>query len=189
MTKFTIHTPATAPEAARPTLEGATKAFGFLPNLHAILAEAPAALEGYGALWAIFEKSSFTPAERQVVYLTANFENECRYCMAGHSVLGKMAGLPDAAITALRDGSEIPDAKLEALHAFTTAVVRNRGFVDDALVEAFLAAGYGRQQILEVILGVAVKTISNYTNHIADTPLDAFMKDTVWTPPAARKTA
>ncbi len=189
MTKFTIHKLETAPEASRPILEGATKAFGFLPNLHAILAEAPAALEGYGALWAIFEKTSFTPAERQVVYLSANFENECRYCMAGHSVLGKMAGLPDAAIAALRAGTAIADTKLEALHAFTTAVVRKRGNADTADVNAFLAAGYGRQQILEVILGVAVKTISNYSNHIADTPLDGFMKDTVWTPPSERKSA
>ncbi len=182
---FPLHNAASAPEAARPILEATKAAFGMLPNLHAVLAEAPAALEGYAALWSIFEKASFTPAERQVVYLTSNYENACGYCMAGHSVLAKGAGLPAAAIAAIRDGREIADPRLEALRAFTAKVVVNRGWVSEADVAAFLAAGFGRRQVLEVILGVAVKVISNYTNHVADTPLDGFMKDTVWSKPAA----
>lgn len=189
MTEFTLHTIETAPEASRPLLEAVKKKWGAVPNLQAILAEAPAALEGYSALWSVFDTTSFTPAERQVVYLTANFENVCRYCMAGHSVLGKMAGLAPEAITALRDGAPLADARLEALRRFTTSVVRNRGFVSEADLEAFYAAGYGRSQVLEVVLGVAVKTISNYANHIAETPLDPFMKDTVWTPPSERSKA
>ncbi|MEZ5936080.1 MAG: carboxymuconolactone decarboxylase family protein [Alphaproteobacteria bacterium] len=186
---FPLHEIETAPEAARPILEGAKKGFGMVPNLHKVLAEAPAALEGYATLWGIFEKSSFTPAERQVVYLTSNYENECCYCMAGHSVLAKGAGVPADAIEAIRDGKPIADAKLEALRAFTSKIVVNRGWVAEDEVAAFLAAGYTRQQVLEVILGVAVKVISNYTNHVAETPLDGFMKDTVWTPPAKRERA
>ena len=189
MTAFTLHAPETAPEASRAALGEAKAAFGFVPNLHAILAEAPAALEGYNALWSLFAETSFTPAEQQVVYLAANFENVCGYCMAGHSVLGKMAGLSADHVEALRDGAPIPDPRLEALRRFTSAVVRKRGFVEETEVGAFLAAGFERRQILEVILGVAVKTLSNYTNHIAETPLDAFMKDTVWTPPSARARA
>lgn len=183
---FTLHEIETAPEAAKPLLEAARKSFGMVPNLHRVLAEAPAALEAYGTLWGLFDRSSFTPAERQVIYLTSNFENECRYCMAGHTVLAKAAGVPAEAIEALREGKPLADAKLEALHAFTRTVVVNRGWVPQEGLEAFLAAGYTRQQVLEVILGVAVKVISNYTNHLAETPLDPFMKDTVWAPPASR---
>ena len=186
---FTLHTTQTAPEASRPVLEETAKAFGFVPNLHAILAPAPAALEGYAAIWEIFARSSLSPAEQQVVYLTANYENACGYCMAGHSVLARHAGVPAQAVEAIREGRPIEDAKLEALRHFTSLVVAGRGWVSAAETEAFLAARYGRAQILEVILGVAVKTISNYTNHLAGTPLDPFMADTVWEHPAKRRQA
>lgn len=187
--QFDLHTLETAPAAARLILDDGKKAFGSVPNLYAVLAEAQAALKGYTTLWNIFDESSFTPAERQVVYLTSNYENECRYCMAGHSVLAKTAGLSDQAITAIRDGGVIGDARLEALHRFTGKVVAQRGFVDDAETEAFLAAGFGRQQVLEVVLGAAVKLISNYTNHLAETPLDGFMAKTVWEHPSRRQAA
>jgi uncharacterized peroxidase-related enzyme len=189
MTQFTLHDVNSAPEGSKPVLEASQKAWQFVPNLHRVLAEAPAALEGYATLFAIFDKSSFTPAERQVVYLTSNFENECHYCMAGHTVLAKMAHVPEQAIKALREGTPIADEKLEALRRFTAKIVTQRGWVADADVEAFLAAGYSKQNVLEVILGVAVKVISNYTNHIARTPTDAFMKDTLWTPPSKRNEA
>lgn len=186
---FPLHEIETAPEAAKPVLQGAKEGFGMVPNLHKVLAEAPAALEGYATLWGLFDKSSFTPAERQVVYLTSNYENECRYCMAGHSVLAKGAGVANDAIEAIREGNPIDDVKLEALRAFTSKVVVNRGWVSEADVEAFLEAGYTRQHVLEVILGVAVKVISNYTNHVAETPLDDFMSATVWPPPTKRDRA
>lgn len=186
---FPLHEIDTAPDAANPILESAQEGFGMVPNLHKVLAEAPAALEGYATLWNIFDQSSFTPAERQIVYLTSNYENECRYCMAGHSVLAKAAGVSEDAIEAIREGDPIADAKLEALRAFTSKVVVNRGWVSESDVEVFLKAGFTRQQVLEVILGVAVKVISNYTNHVAETPLDGFMADTAWTPPSKRDRA
>jgi uncharacterized peroxidase-related enzyme len=188
MSRFNVHTLDTAPAGSKAQLEETKRAWGAIPNLHAVLAEAPAALEGYNALWAIFDRSSFTPAERQIVYLAANFENACHYCMAGHSVLGRKVGLSAETIAALRAGAPLPDPRQEALRRFAALVVRNRGFVDAADIDAFFAAGFGRQQVLEVILGVAVKTISNYANHFADTPLDPFMKDQAWTPPARAAT-
>lgn len=185
MTQFTAYTAETAPEAARPTLGAAKAAFGFVPNLQAHMAESPELLAGYSALWDLFSKSTLTPHEQQVVYLTSNFENECHYCMAGHTTLAKMQKMDPAVIQALRDGTPLPDAKLEALHKFATLVVRNRGWVSDADVDAFLAAGYTRRNVLEVVLGVATKVMSNYTNHIVHTPLDAFMKGNEWSKPAA----
>lgn len=181
---FTRYTADTAPAAAQPILAGVKAAFGFVPNLQATMAESPELLAGYSALWDLFGKTSLTTTEQQIVYMTANFENECHYCMAGHTTLSKMQKIDDAVIAALRTGTAIPDTKLEALHCFATAVVANRGFVDDAGVQAFLDAGYTRQNVLEVVLGVATKVMSNYTNHLTGTPLDAFMKGNEWAKPA-----
>ncbi|MBB2930561.1 carboxymuconolactone decarboxylase family protein [Paraburkholderia silvatlantica] len=105
--------------------------------------------------------------------------------MAGHSTLAKMIHMDEGVIAALRAGTPLPDAKLEALHRFTTLVVRERGFVPDVEVDAFFAAGYTRRNVLEVIFGVATKVMSNYTNHIVHSPYDAFMQGNEWTKPQA----
>ena len=186
---FTRHTADTAPASSKPTLDGVKGAFGFVPNLQATMAESPELLAGYSALWDLFGKSSFTATEQQIVYMTANFEHECRYCMAGHTTLSKMQKIDDAVVQALRNGTAIPDTKLEALHAFATAVVQDRGHVNDAGVQAFLDAGYTRQNVLEVVLGVATKVMSNYTNHLTGTPLDGFMSGNEWTKPVALRAA
>jgi AhpD family alkylhydroperoxidase len=170
----------------KPTLAAVKAGFGFIPNLQSHMAESPELLAGYSQLWDLFSKSTLTPHEQQVVYLTSNFENECHYCMAGHTTLAKMIKMDPAVIEALRAGTPLPDAKLEALHRFATLVVKNRGWVGDAEVEAFLAAGYTRRNVLEVVLGVATKVMSNYTNHIVHTELDPFMAGNEWSKPAAR---
>ena len=99
------------------------------------MATSPELLAGYTALWDLFSKTSLTPTEQQVVYLTANYENECHYCMAGHTMLAKMQKIDDAVVQAIRNGTVIPDAKLQALHVFAGLIVRERGFVGDAAVE------------------------------------------------------
>ena len=121
--------------------------------------------------------------------MTSNFENERHYCMAGHTVLVKMRRMEPAVINALHNSTKIPDPKLEALHYFTTLVVRNRGWVSEADIDAFLAAGYTRRSVLEVILGGATKVMSNYTNHIAHTELDKFMFGNEWVKPVVASAA
>ncbi|OXC74587.1 carboxymuconolactone decarboxylase family protein [Caballeronia sordidicola] len=130
------------------------------------MAESPELLAGCSALWALFSKSTLKPHEQQVVYLTSNFENDCDYCMAGHTTLAKMIKMDAGVNTAHLAGTSLPDTGLEALHRFTTLVVQERGFVLNAEVETFLAAGYTLQNVLEVMLGVAAKVMSNYTNYI-----------------------
>jgi len=183
MTQFTAYTSETAPEAVQPTFKAVKTAFGFIPNLQSYMAESPELLAGYTALWDLFSKTTLTQHEQQVVYLTSNFENECHYCMAGHTTLAKMQKMDPAVIDGLRAGTELPDARLEALHRFTTLVVRNRGWVADEDVDAFLAAGFTRRNVFEVILGVATKVMSNYTNHIVHTPLEGFMHGNEWSKP------
>ncbi len=182
--EFKIHTLETAPEASKEALIQAKQTFGLIPNLEGILAEAPAALKGGMALWDLFESTSFTPIEQQVIYLTANYEHDCCYCMAAHSGLAKMIGMTNQDIEALRRGQPLVDPKLQALRLFTQRMIEARGWLSDRAIEEFLAAGYTKQHVLEVILGIAVKIIHNYTNHIAQTPLDKPFQPYVWSKPA-----
>lgn len=180
MAEYTIHTTDTAPEAAQPTLKAAKAAYGFLPNLLGVLAESPAAVEAYVTLAGLFDKTGLTPAERQVVLLAVSAENECEYCVAAHTGAGKAAGLSAGSLDALRAGGALPEAKLDALAAFTRAVVESRGHVGEDHLQAFYDAGYGLAHVFDVILGVGFKTISNYASHVADIPLDAAFKPNAW---------
>jgi len=185
MTDFNLYDETNAPEASRPFLKDAKAAFGFVPNLLGTMAESPSILEGYMTLTGILNKSSLTPAERQIVLLTVSYENSCTYCVAAHTVIAKGAGLSDEAIDAIRNGTALPDAKQEALAEFTRQVVRERGFASQDAVEAFLAAGFAKANIFDVVVGISVKTLSNYTNHLADTPVDAAFQPHAWNKPAA----
>src|SRR6266446_2291003 len=140
-------------------------------------------------LWGIAEKTGFTPRERNIAYIAIIYENECTYCMAGHTNLSRMAKVEPEAITAVREGRPIADPKLEALRQFAAKVKRNRGVVSEADVSAFKAAGYDNRAMLDVLVLAATKLISNYTNHLAQTPLDAFMKGAEWSAPGKLKPA
>ncbi|MEM6625714.1 MAG: carboxymuconolactone decarboxylase family protein [Pseudomonadota bacterium] len=189
MAQFSIHSAQTAPADARPALEGAQKAFGFVPNLYGVLAESPKVLEAYQMIGTLFEKTSLTPVERNIVWLEANYQNNCHYCVPAHTGLAKSQGVPDDVVEALREGTPINDPKLQALREFVAKVVVQRGELSEADTQAFLAAGYSTQTILDVILGVAQKTISNFTNHFADTPLDGVFKSAEWVHPKDRLAA
>ena len=180
MAQFDIHDETNAPHAARETLEAAKAGLGFLPNLLGELSESPAAVEAYTTLSSIFERTDLTAPERQVVLLAVSVANECRYCVAAHTKAARGAGLDSASIEALRAGEALPDAKLNALAAFARTVVAKRGWADEGDVEAFLKAGYTKANVFDVILGAAFKTISNYANHVAETPLDEAFSDARW---------
>lgn len=177
---YTVHTIETAAESAKPALVATKEAYGFVPNLLAVMAEAPMLLKAYRALSELFEETSLSPSERQVVLLTASYENGCEYCVAAHTVVAAMDKVPVDVVSAIRDGKPIADRKLEPIRRFTATVVASRGWPSDAETEAFLNAGYGKQQVLEVVLGVGIKTLSNYTNHIAHTPLDRAFATAAW---------
>lgn len=180
MPRFTLYTPQTAPEASRATMAAVTKKFGFLPNLIREMAEAPATLKGYATLSALLEETSLSPVERQLVLASASLANGCEYCVAAHSAGLRQAGLPTSELAALRDRRSLAEPKLEALRAFTAEVVETRGRPAPEILEAFRQAGYGNQQALEVLLAVGMKTISNYVNHLADTPLDHELTAFAW---------
>ncbi len=163
----------TVPEASRPMLEAVRRAFGFVPNLFATLANSPTTLHGYTALDGIWAKGTLTSLERQLVLLTASTENACEYCSAAHSTVAKMLRADALTVNAVRTGGPLADTKLNALVALTRELVSERGHARQQTIDAFLAAGYTAPQVLEVLVGIALKTISNYLNHINPTELDA----------------
>lgn len=189
MTTYTVHTAQTAPEASKPLLAAVKQGWGFIPNLQATMAESPLALEAYDTLFnLVTAKATLTPAEQQVVYQAINVFHGCEYCTAGHTFLSRKAGVPEDVIHAIRDQQPIADSRLEALRSFAEIVAESRGFAGDAAVDGFIAAGFTKAQVLEVVTIIAAKVMSNYTNHLARTPLENFMADPAlrWTDPLGR---
>jgi AhpD family alkylhydroperoxidase len=168
----TVHTLESSPENARPLLEQAEQAFGFVPNLLGVMAESPALLEAYMSLGQLFSKSGFSATEQQVVLLTVSERNGCKYCLAAHRGIAKMQGVDTGVIEATAGGQPLDDGKLEALRRLTAEIVDSRGVPEAATVEQFFDADYDRAALFDVILGVGMKTLSNYTNHLAHTPID-----------------
>lgn len=179
MSTYKIHSIDSAPNGSKPLLEGSQKAFGMIPNLHGVMAEAPKVLEAYQTLHELFAGTSLSGDEQNVVWLTINVEHECHYCVPAHTGIAKSMNVSDEVITALRDETPLADAKLEALRTFTLEVIRKRGAVSASDLDAFHSAGFTQQQVLEVLLGVSQKVLSNYVNHIAKTPVDDAFKQFV----------
>ncbi len=185
MSAFTVHTEDTAPEASREALAKVKQRFGRLPNLYGIMAESPAAITGYSSIGAALQLSTLTPAEQQLLMLVISRENGCDYCVAAHSAGARRAKLDAEVIQAVRDGDPIPDARLQALGAFCQLVVEKRGWVSGEDIDAFLAAGFAKANVMDVVLVVGMKTISNYINHVAETELDAALEPLKWEKPKA----
>lgn len=180
MADFPSHDIDSAPDASKPLLEKSQAAFGRLPGLHKVMAESPQMLEGYQIMHKLFTETAFDADELTVVWQSINVEHECHYCVPAHSGIAKMMKVDDAITQALRNETPLPSAKLEALRSFTLRMVRNRGNVDDAAMAEFFAAGYGHRAVLDVILGISQKVMSNYVNHVAQTPLDDVVKPLAW---------
>ncbi len=185
MTTFTIHTADSAPAESKEQLETTQQRKGLIPNLYGVLAEAPIALEAYDTLANLLMRSSFTPTERHVVWFTINAYHDCHYCMAAHTLLAKGEKVPEDVIETARAVGSYEDPKLEALRVFTLNLVENRGWTSPESLEAFLGAGFTKQNVLESLVVIAHKVLSNYTNHIVNTPVDDVFKRFTWTKPVS----
>lgn len=127
MPDFDLHTLDDAPEGSRENLAASRARYGHVPNLHAILAESPAALGAHHALFDAFERSSFTPAEQQMIYLVINREHGCAYCMAGHTPMALAASVDAETVETLREGTPLANARHEALRRFVVRMIAARG--------------------------------------------------------------
>ena len=182
MSNYTIYNKDNAPGRSAELLAGVEKAYGFTPNLLGTLAESPAALEGYLALGKALDNSSLTATEQQVVLLAVSRYNECHYCLAAHSTVADLQKVPRSVVDAIRNDQPIADNKLESLRRFATVLIDKRGWASDEDLADFFAAGFTRANLLDVVLATSLKTISNYVNHVVDTPVDTAFAKNAWAP-------
>ena len=167
---------------AKTILEDSQKKLGFVPNMYNAMANSPGLLntyiQGYGAFR---ENSGFSPIEQEVIFLAISQVNGCEYCMAAHSFLAEAAsGVPSDVTAAIRDGKQVPEIQLNALSVFTRLMVSKHGLPSQSDVDSFLSSGYEEKDILEIIHAIAIKTISNYTNHIFHTDVDEVFSQYTW---------
>jgi AhpD family alkylhydroperoxidase len=179
-TAFALHTPASAPPGGDEALRRLHAAVGVIPNLAATMAESPELINGFLALRELYGKTGFSPAEIQVLSITAAYENDCGWCVAFHTAMALKDGVPKDAVEALRNGIRPADSRLAALSEFARAMVRGRGHVPPATVEAFHAAGYSKRQALDVVMGMGFSLLANYAAHLTHPPLDEFLKPHAW---------
>lgn len=182
MSNFTSHTLESAPELSKPFIEKSIHENGRLPGLHAIMAEAPGLLEGYQTIHKLFTASSFNAEELTVIWQTINVEHECIYCVPAHTGIAHMMKVDPVLIEALRNKEAMTTPKLQVLHDTTLALTRNRGNLSQEEMSTFFNAGYTQRQMLEIVLGLAQKVMSNYTNRIAETPVDKVFEKYAWLP-------
>lgn len=162
-------------------LSKARSKLGFLPNMYRNMANVPGLLDTYMVGYDAFRSDSgLTPAEQETVLLAISRTSGCQYCVAAHSTIADASGVPTEITEALRDGRTLPDARLDALAKFTTAMVESRGLPTAAELESFLAEGFAETDVLQVLLAIAVKTISNYSNHLFHTDVDAAFAGQIW---------
>lgn len=184
MSTYPIHGVDTAPDGSKPLLQGLQQHLGFVPNLAAAMAESPQLLKSFLTVREIYRDGTFTPAEIEVLSLTAAFENNCAWCMTFHTRMARKEGVSEESVSALREGRSPVEPRLSALSDFAREMVRRRGEVGGTALERFQDAGYTRAQALEVVLGMSFSLMANYAGHLTEAPLDESLKPQAWQRPS-----
>ncbi|MEW7009623.1 carboxymuconolactone decarboxylase family protein [Lentilitoribacter sp. EG35] len=177
MSKFKIHDAKSSSILA--TLEDQ---IGFIPNVFGVLGGNAKALEAFATLNTLFGNSSLSPIEREIVQVAASVVNSCEYCVAGHTAFAHFQDLNSSQITAIRTGEKLADRRLEALRQFAQSLVSTKGRDAQLELEEFLAAGYNREQVFDVVLGVNVKMFSNHVAGLTEIQLDEPFAPFQWSP-------
>jgi alkylhydroperoxidase family enzyme len=180
MTTYPIHTVDTAPEGSKPALQGLQNAFGLVPNLAATMANAPALVSTFVAAFGQFQGTAFSGGERQVLLLTNAVTNRSSWPVAFHSTMALKEGIAPAEVEAIRHGELPADPRLAALSAITRQLIERRGHLIETEIKDFIAAGFDENELLQVIVGLAISTTANYTSNIADPPLEAPFQAQAW---------
>jgi AhpD family alkylhydroperoxidase len=152
------------------------------PNIHDTINRAPGVLDAYKAMIRSFNHGSLSRVERHTILMAASVENVCTYCVPVYTIHLQKAGMAPESIERLRAGKEIDDERLNTLALVTRELIRTRGDLPTELRERFLEVGFKEEQLLEVILGVAQKVITNYTNALFHPPLEAELEAVRWDP-------
>jgi uncharacterized peroxidase-related enzyme len=170
MKAITVPTRAQVSAGNQAIFDNLQSKLGFVPNLYATFAHSENALGNYLQLQSV--KSSLNVKEREVINLVVSQVNECRYCLAAHTALGKMVGFTDAQIIEIRKGSATFDAKLDALAQLVRSITANRGKADSAALDRFFVAGYTEGNLVDAIVVIGDKIITNYLHSTTQVPVD-----------------
>ncbi|HXT07724.1 MAG TPA: carboxymuconolactone decarboxylase family protein [Roseiarcus sp.] len=180
MTAFPIYTLETAPEASKSALRDLNATFGAIPNIAGAMATSPVLVNSLVGLFGRVHGGSFSEAQIQTLLLTNAFTDNCAWAVAFHSTLALKEGLAQADVDAMRDGRSPSAGRLGALSTLARALIEKRGHITQQDREAFLAADFGKDQLLEVIAVSAASTITNYTGNVANPPLEATFQAHAW---------
>jgi AhpD family alkylhydroperoxidase len=180
MERFPIYTCDSAPDASKSALRDVQTRFGMIPNLAGAMATSPVLIQSFIGIFDKVHGGNFTESQIQTVLLTDAVTNACAWAVALHSALALQAGVDPAEVAAMRAGRSPSDSKLGALSTLARTLIERRGRLDDQDIERFLAAGFGKDLLLEVITIVAASTITNYTGNVTAPPLEATLKAHEW---------
>jgi alkylhydroperoxidase family enzyme len=180
MTNFPVHTIESAPEGSKEALRRLQSAFGMIPNILGAIATSPVLINSLVGLFGNVHGGSFTEAQVQVVLLTDAVTNASAWAVAFHTALALKEGIDATEVEAIREGRPPKDAKFAALSTLAKTLIEKRGRLSDVDIDRFLAAGFARDQLLEVIAAVAASTITNYTGSVTKPPVEAPFQAHVW---------
>lgn len=166
MDQFKAYTPENSEGSAKEILTNVEKKYGFVPSLFNYMAEAPYTIEAYANLTALLAKTGLSNAQQQVALLAVSHYNDCGFCRVAHQAFGKMNKANQQTIDAIVNNEEIEDASDRAIVTMVVAITDQRGWIEQAQLDAFLAAGFTRKNVYDLILVVTIKTLSNYSNHL-----------------------
>jgi alkylhydroperoxidase family enzyme len=180
MPNYPVQTIASAPEGSKAALEQLGKAFGVLPNLPAVIANSPRLINSLVGLFGQVHSPGLSEAENQIVLLTDAVTNSSTYAVAFHTALALQQGISSAETTAIRERHLPTDKRFAALSVLAKGLIEKRGHLSEQEVDAFIAAGFTKEQVMEVIAIVAASTITNYAGTIADPPLEEAFRQHAW---------
>jgi len=180
MPNYPLQTIASAPEKSKPALEQLQEAFGILPNLPAVIANSPKLINALVGLFAQVHSPGLSEAENQIVLLTDAVTNSSAYAVAFHTTLALQQGIRSEETSAIREGHLPKDKRFAALSNLAKALIEKRGHLSEQELDSFIAAGFTKEQILEVIAIVAASTITNYSGTIANPPLEDAFQAHAW---------
>tara|TARA_R110002094_G_scaffold10818_4_gene20795 strand:+ start:846 stop:1421 length:576 start_codon:yes stop_codon:yes gene_type:complete len=182
MTGFKIETSTTAPARSRDILDAIAAGLGFVPNVYGLFAGAPNAINALAGINTCFDATSFAPGEREIIALTTSVYNQCPYCVAGHSTFALAHGVDADTVEAVRSGDLSKDPRLQVIGQMTLSILEKKGALGPSDIRSFLNAGFQSEQILELLIGIAGKTMTNFASKIARIPLDDAFAAQAWSP-------
>lgn len=180
MTTYQVQTLETAPEKSRGAMQRLKSSAGMIPNLAAMMSTSPTLIEAFVTLREIYQAGTLDAKEREALGLANAIENGCEWCVAFHSFVALKVGVDGDTVQDLRAGREPGDARLRALTSLTQRLIATRGKLARGDLDAFVAAGFSKDQALEVVVGLAVSILANYAGNFVHPELEAPFRDQLW---------